>query len=146
MRTLLIFLAAAILLAGLGCERKASDPAQPTQFDPELDGPPSWLGTPPDEDLIKDQRKVAKAYGIVPALTAAPVQPGPAAPAPAPAAAGGDSIEQVKQTVGRLTTPMQEGMGQPAPGVAPGPTSAPTPTLTPTPAPTPDSEEPSISF
>ncbi len=55
---------------------------------------------------------MAKAYGIVPALSASAVRPAPVAPAPAPAAAGGGPIEQVKQTVGRLITAMQAGQDE----------------------------------
>ena len=109
MKKLLTILAVAVACTALACEKKSDEVIRPTKFDPDLDGPPSRLEKPLNEDIAKDQRQIAREAGRV----VAPVGSPPATPAPAAPAAGG-ATDEVKQIVARMMTTIKPGQEEKA--------------------------------
>lgn len=109
MKKLLAILAVAVACTALACEKKSDEVIRPTKFDRDLDGPPSRLGKPLNEDIAKDQRRIAREAG----RAVAPVGSPPATPAPG-APAGGGSSEEVKQIVARMMTTIKPGQEEKA--------------------------------
>lgn len=109
MKKLLTILAVAVACTALACEKKSDQVIRPTKFDPDLDGPPSRLEKPLNEDIAKDQRRIAREAG----RAVAPVGSPPATPAPAAPAAGG-ATDEVKQIVARMMTTIKPGQEEKA--------------------------------
>lgn len=104
MKKLVTILTAMALMTALGCEDKPSEPARPTQFDPNLDGPASMLDEPISDDIAKDQKEIAKK---VAQAGAAVEEASPAAPTPAPVT--GTPVEQARQIVGSMISAVRPG-------------------------------------
>jgi len=103
MSKLLALLAAMLLCAGAGCEKKSAEPVEESRFDPALDGPPSRLEKPINEDIVKDQRQVARQAGRAVAAVSTPP------PAPSPPTPTGGPVDQVKQTVASMIATVRPG-------------------------------------
>ena len=65
MRQLTTALAIAAICLALGCKEKTSQPEEATRFEAAIDGPTCVLTVHHDENLLKDQRQLARQAGSV---------------------------------------------------------------------------------
>lgn len=77
MKRLTMVLAAAVIFAAVGCEKKTDRPEEISRFDAEIDGPVCVLTVGRNENLLKDQEKLARE-----AETVVPEEPPPTEPSP----------------------------------------------------------------
>ena len=139
MRQVWVVLVAAMVLCLAGCSKQAGKPTKPEKYDPNKDGPPSYVDYHQDNDIIGNQVELAAKAGVVTAPPKTATQPSTepatattlATTTTATAPATTEPAVPTAPIVGPSTAPAAV-PAPPAPGAAPPPPIPPPP---PTPPP-----------